>query len=261
MMHLLPVGCRMRPGRLARIRLQRLIVAALVSLATPAAMPALIVFDPASYSQAIMTDIQTLRSNINEATQLANQVTQIANEARNLTTLPFSVLQSFVAHYGELVAVVQNISGLVGDVRNLQSRFQTLFPDIGRQRVFTGGDMVRSLDAWRVHLNGSVMDSMKAGALVLDTLPATQQELASLISQSQGSIGALQAIQSGNQLSAEVAGQLLQLNTQVAMYQNAHLEYLASLRNEEAMSQRQKADNRADWLVTSPRTPAPLPGH
>jgi P-type conjugative transfer protein TrbJ len=243
-----------------RLCLGRLLVVAALAFASPAAWPVLPVFDQANYSHSIMTDIQTLRSNINEATQLANQVTQIANEYRNLASMPFSVLQSYIAQYGQLVAVVQNISGLVRDVQNLQSRFETLFPDVSQRPSFTGQDMVNGLNAWRVHLNGSVLDSMKTGAQVLSTLPTNRQEFATLISQSQGAVGALQALQTGNQLSAQVAGQLLQLNAQMAVYQNAHLEYLASLHNEEAMSQRQKADNRADWLTTSPRTPAPMPG-
>ena len=248
-----------RCGMHKRARL-RALLAVLLLVATPAAAPATIVFDPANFSHNVMTDIQTLRSNINEATQLANQMTQIANELRNLKNLPFSVLQSFVADYGQFVAVVQNISGLVGDVQNLQSRYQTLFPDLVRQSRFTGRDMVAGLEAWRVHLNGAVMDSMRSGAQVVSGLPSTQQALSDLLVQSQGAAGALQALQAGNQLSAEVAGQLMQLNGQMATYQSAHLEYLAALANEESMSRRRKTDNAADWLVTSPRTPAPLPG-
>ena len=242
-------------------RLAACTVGLVVSLPLSCATAATIVFDPQNFSHNIMTDIQTLRSNINEATQIANQLTQITNEFKNLASMPFSVLQSYASQYGELVGVVQNISGLVKDVQHLESNFQAMFPDFSQKTRFTGQDMVNGLGAWRTHLNGAVTDSMKTGAQVLRGIPATQQELNALIEQSQGSVGALQALQSGNQIAAEVAGQLLQLNAQMGIYQNAHLAYLTAVRNEESMSARRKADLTADWTKKSSAVPAPLPGH
>ena len=229
--------------------------------ATPAtrAQAATIVFDPANYSRNIMTDIQTLRSNINEAQQIANQMTQIANEYRNLVNLPQSVLASFANQYSELIGMVQNISGLVNDVQHLESNFQAMFPDFRLKTSFNGRDMVNGLDAWRTHLNGSVTDSLKTGAQTLRSLPAAQQNLNGLVGQSDTAAGALQAMQAGNQISAEVAAQLVQMNAQMALYQNAHLEYLATIKSEEAMAQRRKADLTADWLQKSTVPPATLP--
>lgn len=261
-----PLVLGARPTLLRRlaflaIRLTTTLLAGGIALPMPGAQAAMIVFDPQNFSHNIMTDIQTLRSNIHEATQIANQMTQIANEAKNLTTLPYSVLQSFASQYGELISVVQGISGLVNDVQHLEANFQAMFPDFSQKTSFTGNDMVTGLAAWRTHLNGAVTDSMKTGAQVLRGLPASQQELNNLLQQSQGAVGALQALQSGNQIAAGVAGQLLQLNAQMATYQNAHLAYLAAVRNEESMSARRKADLTADWTKKSVAAPAPRPGN
>ncbi len=52
-----------------------------------------IVYDPTNYSQNILTAARTLEQINNQIRQLQNQATSLINEAKNLTTLPLTILQ------------------------------------------------------------------------------------------------------------------------------------------------------------------------
>ena len=51
-----------------------------------------IVYDPSNYSQNILTAARTLEQINNQIRQLQNQATSLINEARNLQSLPMTML-------------------------------------------------------------------------------------------------------------------------------------------------------------------------
>ncbi len=84
-------------------------------------------------------------------------------------------------------------------------------------------------DGDSVSTRSTVLGAVKTGAQVLDSLPKSQEQLTALMSNSQGAVGILQATQAGNQIAANIAGQLLNLNAQLATYSQAHASYLMSI--------------------------------
>ena len=216
---------------------------------------AFIVFDPTNFSQNILTAIRTLQSNINEATQIANQVQGLANEARTLQSLPTSTLSAFQTQFSALLTFVNNIQGLAQDYVHLQAQFEHLFPDYSQvtgtlSTQAVSADLQKWLDNNRTTLQGAVT----TGAALLQQLPQNQADIATLVNSSQGAQGALQALQAGNQLSAQIAGQLMNLNTQMGTYQQAQMAYLLERNAEKVASQRRLQDVMKDWNtpVTAP---------
>lgn len=220
---------------------------------------AIIVFDPTNFSQNILTALRTLQSNINEATQIANQVQGLANDARNLQSLPVSTLSAFQTQFRALLTVVNNIQGLAQDYAHLQAQFEQMFPDYSQitgtlSTQAVSADLQKWLDNNRTTLQGAVT----TGAALLQQLPQNQADITTLVNSSQGAQGALQALQSGNQLSAQIAGQLMNLNTQMGTYQQAQMAYLLERNAEKVASQRRLQDVMKDWNtpVTAPPIPA-----
>ena len=75
------------------------IALAATALSGPMAMPAAaqvggIVHDPRNYAQNILTAARTLEQINNQISMLQNQATSLINEAKNLTGLPVSTLET-----------------------------------------------------------------------------------------------------------------------------------------------------------------------
>lgn len=212
-----------------------LALGALVSAPVGISLPlrsasAIVVFDPSNYSQNVLQAIRDLQSNINEARMITNQVISLANEARNLTALPWDMIENFSGQFSSMFSAVGSINGLMQNLANLESRFEELYPDFNNQwnpvaRTSMAEDMKRWLSATRE----SMLGAARTGAQVLENLPQTQADLEKLVSDSQGAVGILQATQAGNQVAATVAGQLMNLNAQLASYSQAHQSYLLAL--------------------------------
>ena len=206
---------------------------------------AYVVFDPSNFGQNVLQAIRLLQSNINQARQLANEVTSLANEARNLAELPFDVINDYSNQFTKLFTTVGAINGLMQNLTNLETRFEELYPDLQNQwdpvsRLSMAEDMKKWLSATRE----TILGAAKTGAQVLESLPQSQAQLTQLMSSSQGAVGILQATQAGNQIAGTVAGQLMNLNAQLATYSQAHTAYLMSVNSSAAA-----AKNRMEHVL------------
>ena len=206
---------------------------------------AIVVFDPTNMSQNVLQALRALDSNVNEARMIANQIISLSNEAKNLTSLPYDIIEDFSGQFSNLFTTVGSINGLMQNLSTLQSRFEELYPDFANQwdpvsRQSMAEDIKRQLSATRETMLGAA----KTGAQVLDSLPQTQAQLEKLMADSQGAAGILQATQAGNQIAGSVAGQLLSLNTQLAAYSQAHMSLLMEMNSSNAA-----ARNRMDHVL------------
>ena len=72
-----------------------------------------IVYDPSNYSQNILTAARTLEQINNPIKSLQNEATSLINQAKNLTTLPLTVLaplQAQIRQTQQLLAQVQRMA-------------------------------------------------------------------------------------------------------------------------------------------------------
>lgn len=225
------------------------------------------VFDPANFTENVLTTYHTLQANVDDATKIANQINQISNqieslqnEALNLVALPESLVGSYRNNMQNLMGSIQRIKGLEGNLSNMRDQYRTMYPS-----TYASDAAWQNLDSqvkkWNETDSANMEDALATGASVLDKLPSTQTDIARLGEDSAQAQGALSAIQAGNQLSMNVAGQLQSLNAQTATYQQAMLQHASADASGNAAARAAGAHAVGDWptKTTLGNSGTPLP--
>jgi TolA-binding protein len=94
-----------------------------------------VVFDPANFSQNILTALRALESNLHEIKdytaqlqQIQNQVTGLANDARNLKALPQNIVSQYQQALQGFQQQVQQTQGLMKNLANVRTQFGQQYP-------------------------------------------------------------------------------------------------------------------------------------
>ncbi len=182
--------------------------ACLIALA-PTAQAQWIVFDPANYSQNILTAARTLEQINNQISQLQNQAQMLVNQGRNLTGLDFSALSQLRSALTATNQLIQQAQGLAFNVAQMQTQFARLYPTAYSSAI-SGSQM--ALDAQQRWTNSleALRTATSVQSQAVQNFAGDEQTLADLVNRSQSAVGALQATQATNQLLALQAKQLLQ---------------------------------------------------
>jgi len=104
--------------------------AAATAVATPLSLnnpssAQLAVFDPTNYAQNVLTAANTLRQINNQITSLQNEAQMLINQGKNLTSLPYSSLQSLQQSIGETQRLLNDAQRIAYDVRQIDQAFST----------------------------------------------------------------------------------------------------------------------------------------
>jgi len=193
---------------------------------SPRPAVAITVYDPSNFVKNTITSLNTIKSNVNEGLMLVNQVKSLANEIKNLEKLDFSILDDFSSQMNDLFEVAGTINGLMQDFSNVQDQFQELYPDLAEIEGFNVEQMANETERWLTANRDAVLGAARTGAQILENLPRSQAQLDELLTQSQGAEGIVQAAQAGNQIAANMAGNLQALNAQFATYTQAHMNHM-----------------------------------
>ena len=186
---------------------KRLIAAAIAAmLCTATAHAQWVVIDPTNLVQNTLTAIRTLEQINNQIKQLQNEAQMLINQARNLASLPSSVVGQLRANLATTQRLIAQAKGLAYDVTNLDREFQRLYPE--QDAATSSGDRMAqdARERWKNTLDG-LHTAMRMQAQVSQNLTQDESALADLVSQSQSATGALQAMQATNQLLALQAKQ------------------------------------------------------
>jgi type IV secretion system protein TrbJ len=195
--------------------------AAIVAVAAPAliATPAQaqlggVVFDPRNYAQNILTAARTLEQINNQIRQLQNQATSLINEARNLQSLPLTIIEPLQAQIRQTQTLLGQAQRMAYDVQQIETQFRTQYRNFdmsASQRQMVAGAEGR----WQTSI-GAFEDALRVQAGVVGNMDGSRLSIDRLVGASQGATGALQAAQAGNQLLAVQAQQLADLTATVA---------------------------------------------
>jgi P-type conjugative transfer protein TrbJ len=201
-----------------RSRLRPLLIALGLTLAAPvvatpaAAIP---VFDAANYAENMLTAARTLAQINNQIQALQNQATQIQQGAANLQRMEFSSVQQLTTALQSVDVLMGQAQGITYNVSTTDASFQQRYPQ--QYSAAVSGDQL-VLDArarWQSSMD-SYRQTMTVQSQVVTNVQGDRQLLADLVTQSQGSVGALQAQQATNQLLALSTKQQLQIQTLMA---------------------------------------------
>lgn len=173
-----------------------------------------IVYDPSNYAQNVLTAARTLEQINNQITSLQNEAQMLINQARNLASLPHSSLQQIqqsVQRTQQLLGQAQNIAFEVGQI---DQAFQNQYGNVSLSA--TDAQLVANARSRWENTVGGLQDAMKVQAGVVGNIDSNRTEMATLVGQSQGATGALQATQAGNQILALQSQQLSDLIAMLA---------------------------------------------
>ena len=199
-------------SRMASASMLALTLAAPVALSPILASPAhawRIVYDPSNYAQNVLTAARTLEQINNQITSLQNEAQMLINQARNLASLPYSSLQALqqnVQRTQQLLGQAQNLAFEVGQI---DQAFQSQYGNVALSS--TDAQLVTDARTRWENTVGGLQDAMRVQAGVVGNIDANRSEMATLVGESQGATGALQATQAGNQLLALQSQQLSDL--------------------------------------------------
>jgi len=199
----------LRRSRAARFAVALLSTPAVLvpMLATPA--HAIIVFDPSNYAQNVLTAARSLEQITHQITSLQNEAQMLINQARNLASLPFSALQQIQQSVQRTQQLLQQAQNIAFNVREIDQAFQQKYGNVplsaSDQQLVAG-----ARSRWQ-NTVGGLQDAMRVQAGVVSNIDTNRTQMSTLVSQSQGATGALQATQAGNQILALQSQQLSDL--------------------------------------------------
>jgi len=185
-----------------------------IGLAASRSEAQIVVFDPNNYTQNVLTAARELQQINNQIISLQNQAQSLFNQARNLAGLPYSSLQQIqqsIARTQQLLGQAQRIAY---DVQQIDQAFATTYAPASSsqsgQALVTGAQ-----DRWQTSV-AALQDALRVQAGVVGNLDTNRTQSAALVTSSQSASGALQALQSGNQLLSLQAQQLADLTAVAA---------------------------------------------
>ncbi|WP_425105130.1 P-type conjugative transfer protein TrbJ [Ancylobacter sp.] len=181
---------------------------ALAPVLSPSAQ-ALTVHDPWNYAENMISAARALEQINNQITSLQNEAQMLINQSRNLASLPHSSLQQIqqsVQRTQQLLGQAQSIAFDVGQIdQAFQQRYGSIPLSASDAELVAG-----ARSRWQTTVGG-LQDALRVQAGVVGNVDANKAEMATLVGQSQGAKGALQATQAGNQLLALQSQQLSDL--------------------------------------------------
>ena len=188
--------------------------AALSPVLAPTASAQWIVFDPRNYVENVLSAARSLEQINNQITSLQNEAQMLVNQARNLASLPYSSVQQLQQSVQRTQQLLNQAQNIAFDVQQIDRAFQQQYGAAS----LSASDQQLVADAksrWN-NTVGGLQDAMRVQAGVVGNIEGQRAEMATLVGQSQGATGALQATQAGNQLLALQAQQLADLTAVVA---------------------------------------------
>lgn len=168
-----------------------------------------IVYDPSNYAQNVLTAARSLEQINNQIRALQNQATSLINEARNLATLPTSVLAPLQQQIQQTQALLGQAQRMAYNVQQIQTEFARQYTSMdltASQRTMVEGAEGR----WQNSV-AAFEDALKVQAGAVANIEGTRNAVNDLVTASQSASGALQATQAGNQLLAVQSQQLTDL--------------------------------------------------
>jgi P-type conjugative transfer protein TrbJ len=182
---------------------------------------------------------------------LQNQADSLINEARNLQSLPLTIVQPLQDQIRQTQQLLNEAQRIAYDVRTIEGAF-----DLHYKNVPLGASQQAMVDGAEARWQNSVAafeDALKVQAGTVANIDGSREALGSLVSASQSATGALQAAQAGNQLLALQARQLADLTATLAATGRAQALDAA----ERAAAKAQAREQLRRFLAIRPRY---LPG-
>ena len=193
----------------------------LTALLAPPAEAQVTVYDPANHAQNILQAVRALQELEGQLQQLAHEIEMLENMARNLETLPVSVAESII---GQRIIRIQDVlrraQGIGYSVDEIERDYETAYPEEYGAATPSSVLVEDARARWR-QSRDAFRETLTVSAAALEDNETDADAIRSLVTQSQDAVGALQAAQAGNELSAMTNQQLMQIEAMLAAQHRA----------------------------------------
>jgi P-type conjugative transfer protein TrbJ len=208
------------------------IVALWTGSSTQSSQAQWVVVDPTNLVENIISALQNTQAVLNQVTQLSHEVQSLSYQAQNLQNMPASVANTVIGQYtsqfGALVSAMQSINGIAQNVGRLTAQYNATYPNTAlAQGPLSNANVMSQLTTWLNQSRSVYQGAYNTQAQVMASLPADTANVRTLLQTSGSSQGALDAIQTGNQINGQVAAQLMKMNSQMATTNQAQLNWIA----------------------------------
>lgn len=167
------------------------------------------VFDAANFSQNLLTAARELQQIDNQIQQLQNEAQMLTNQGRNLTSLNVNTLSQLLTTLSSTNRLIAQAQGLTFNVGQSQTTFNRLYPSSYGAGT-PSSHMAQDAQArWKTSVS-ALQTATQMQSQAAQNLLSDQGVLSTVVTQSQGAVGALQASQATNQLLALIARQAIQ---------------------------------------------------
>ncbi|RVD32423.1 P-type conjugative transfer protein TrbJ, partial [Mesorhizobium sp. M4B.F.Ca.ET.019.03.1.1] len=158
------------------LRFRHLTAASVITVAialSSAPASAFIVFDPTNYSQNLLQAARALEQIQNQITSLQNEAQMLINQAKNLTSLPTSLLGQIEGNFSEMRSLLGEADRLAYSVQDIESQFTSTYQnfgsDLSSQQLVDG-----ARERWQTSVS-AFEHSLKTGAVAVDNIEGTQE--------------------------------------------------------------------------------------
>lgn len=189
-----------------------LVAAAAWFLPSASAIP---VFDASNYAENMLTAARSLTQINNQIQGLQNQVVMLQNMAKNLKRMDYSSVNQLTSGLQRVDALMLQAQGISYKVDSTNSNFASLYPQQYADAVTTNQLVQDARSRWLESMN-SYQQTMGVQTQVVQNVQEDRALLETLVIESQGSEGSLQAQQATNQLLALSVKQQLQIQNMMA---------------------------------------------
>jgi type IV secretion system protein TrbJ len=216
-----------------------------------------VVLDPTNLVENIISALQNTQTVLNQITQISHEVQSLAYQAQNLQSMPpnvsNNVMGQYTTQFSKLVTAMASINGIAQNVAKLTGQYNATYPNTAlAQGPLSNANVTSQLTAWLNQSRSVYQGAYNTQAQVMASLPADSANVHTLLVTSGSSQGALDAIQTGNQINGQVAAQLMKMNSQMATTNQAQLNWIAQ--QTQMIAQAQKTSQDAMVGYTAPNT-------
>jgi P-type conjugative transfer protein TrbJ len=198
------------------------------------AAEARIVFDPQNYAENLLQASRALEQIHNQIESLQNEARMLENMAKELTPLDDSSLQALTSALQGIETLIRQAEGISFDARQTREAIDRYYK-AGDEQEPQAAQLLEDAEArWRQALS-AYRTALELQSDIVGDIATDEGTLSTLVTQSEGAIGSLQAEQAGNQLLALSARQQLQIQALLAAQFRADaLEKAREAKEEEA---------------------------
>jgi P-type conjugative transfer protein TrbJ len=164
------------------------------------------VFDPINYVQNVLNQANTLKTTLNQATQIEYQLQQIQMQVQGLRNIPSGEWGKIQSDLARLRQIVQRGQGISYADQNLATDFNSMYPGFASPT-----DYYQAYRGWTTNALGSIQTSLEDAGLQSQQLQSEDGVLQGLQTMSDGTTGHMQALQVGNMISMQQVEQLQKL--------------------------------------------------